>query len=59
MRQTTTDKPYEVPCWQYQGTELKPDPSIAPERMRAFDLPSRMGDWLHFPDGRREPFPIK
>lgn len=57
MRQTTTPRPYEVPYWQYQGTELKPDSSIPPERMRAFALPSRMGDWLHYPDGRIEPFP--
>ena len=32
MRQTTT-KPYEVPYWNYQGDELKPDPSIPPERL--------------------------
>ena len=56
---TTTDKPYEVPYWNYQGTELKPDPSIPPERMHAFTLPSRAGDWLYYPDGRIEPFPIK
>lgn len=58
MRQTTTtDKPYEVPYWNYQGNELKPDPGIPAERMRAFALPSRMGDWLHYPDGRVIPFP--
>ena len=57
MRQTTTDKPYVVPHWNYQGNELKPDPSIRPERMRAFELPSRMGNWLHYPDGRIEPSP--
>ena len=57
MRQTKTDKPYEVPHWNYQGDELKPDTSIPPERMRAFTLPSREGNWLNYPDGRREPFP--
>ena len=59
MRQTTTDKPYEVPSHCYQGNELKPDPSIATERMHAFTLPSRAGDWLYYPDGRIDPFPIK
>lgn len=57
MRQTTIDKPYQVPHWNYQGTELKTDPSIPQERMHAFALPSRMGDWLHYPDGRIEAFP--
>lgn len=54
MRQTNT---YTPPPGDYQGTELKPDPSIRPERMHAFTLPSRVGDWLYFPDGHREAFP--
>lgn len=57
MRQTTTDTPYIAPHWNYQGDELKPDTSIQAERMRAFALPSRTGNWLHYPDGRVEPFP--
>lgn len=52
-----TQKPYRVPCENYQGTELKPDPSIPTARMYAFTLPSRMGDWLYYRDGRRVPFP--
>lgn len=50
-------EPYTPPPWNYQGNELKPDTSIPPERMRAFTLPSRTGDWLHYPDGRVIPFP--
>ena len=57
MRQFQNAQLYEVPWWNYQGNELKPDPSIRPERMRAYSLPSRVCDWLYFPDGRKEPFP--
>lgn len=57
MRQSTNEKPYEIPSGCYQGNELKPSPSIPPERMYAFTLPSRSGDWLYYPDGRKERFP--
>lgn len=57
MRQINDDKPYVIPYGNYQGTKLKPDPSIRPERMRAYELPSRVGDWLYYPDGHKEPFP--
>lgn len=42
----------------YQGTELQRTPGIPDGRMRAFDLPSRRGRWLHYPNGRRVLFPI-
>lgn len=51
------DKPYKPPSHQYQGTELQLNPGMDPERLRAFTLPSRVGDQLHFPDGRIETFP--
>lgn len=57
MRKIKQDEPYEVPYWQYQGNELKTSPSIPAERLLAFTLPSRVGDWLYYPDGRREAFP--
>jgi hypothetical protein len=41
----------------YQGTELQATPGIGPERFAAFALPSRVGDWLHYPDGRVERMP--
>lgn len=50
-------KPYTPPDWNYQGTELHPDPGMPAGRMYAFTLPSRMGDRLHYPDGRVLPFP--
>lgn len=51
------DKPYKPPESQYQGIELQLNPGIDPERLRAFSLPSRVGDQLHYPDGRVEAFP--
>lgn len=42
----------------YQGTELQRTPGIPDGRMRAFDLPSRRGRWLHYPNGRRVLFPV-
>lgn len=55
-----TDKPYTPPSNCYQGKELKPHPGLPASRTYAFTLPSRMGDWLHYPrpDRRVEPFPI-
>jgi hypothetical protein len=41
----------------YTCPELARNPGIQPERFAAFALPSRMGDRLHYPDGRVEPFP--
>lgn len=52
MRHINEDQPYTPPSWQYQGAELKTSSA-----MRAFTLPSRMGDLLHYPDGRVLPFP--
>ena len=40
-------KPYTCP-------ELLPVPSITPGRAKAYTLPSRMGNHLHYPDGRVE-----
>lgn len=57
MRQINDDEPYKIPYGDYQGTELKQDPSIRDERMHAFALPSRVGDRLYYRDGRCEAFP--
>lgn len=56
---TKTDKPYTPPSNCYQGTELKPHPGLPAGRMHAYTLPSRIGDWLHYPAPARrvEPFP--
>ncbi len=50
---------YKPPYWQYQGTELHRDTGVPGSRFMAFDLPSRVGDWLHYPDGRVLAFPFK
>lgn len=44
---------------RYQGMELKRNEGIPADRYRAFDLPSRVGDKLYYPDGRVEDFPKK
>lgn len=36
----------------YSGVELQRNPGITAERYAAFQLPSRVGDRLHWPDGR-------
>lgn len=41
----------------YSGAELQRNQGIGAERYAAFDLPSRMGDRLHYPDGRIEAMP--
>ena len=51
------NKPYQPQAWEYQGAELRQNPGIVPGRMHAYSLPSRIGDRLHYPDGRVEPFP--
>lgn len=50
-------KPYTIPAKNYQGVELKPVQGIPDARMDAFKLPSRMGDRLHYRDGRVEQMP--
>lgn len=37
----------------YDGKELQRNPGITDDRMEAFSLPSRYGNWLHYPDGRK------
>lgn len=39
---TTTD---------YEGTELRRPPGVDHARFRAFELPSRMGNYLYYPNG--------
>ena len=41
----------------YHCPELARNPGIPIARYAAYDLPSRAGDWLYYPDGRVEPFP--
>lgn len=41
----------------YHGQELLRNPGIGPERFTAFELPSRVGDRLYYPDGRVLPMP--
>ena len=36
----------------YDGRELAPATGIAPARMAAYSLPSRIGNQLYWPDGR-------
>ena len=53
----TPAKPYTPPQGDYLGIELRPVVGIPAARMHAFTLPSRMNNWLHYPDGRVLPFP--
>ncbi len=46
---------FRVPI--YAGTELHQNPGIPAARFAAYDLPSRVGQWLYYPDGRVLPFP--
>lgn len=57
MSQAPARPPYKPAPWDYQGTELQQAPGVPPARFHAFSLPSRMGNHLHYPDGRVEPFP--
>lgn len=41
----------------YQCPELDRTAGIPASRFAAFDLPSRAGDLLYYPDGRVTPFP--
>jgi len=41
----------------YDPVELRPNPGITPDRFVAFCLPSRIGNRLHFPDGRVKDMP--
>ena len=54
---TTAPRTFTYRRETYQGTELQPTPGIGPERFAAYALPSRIGDWLHYPDGRVERMP--
>lgn len=48
-RHCATSTPRGYPC-----PELQPLPGITPDRFAAFALPSRIGNRLHYPDGRVE-----
>lgn len=43
----------------YRCPELARPAGVTAERFIAFTLPSRVGDWLHYPDGRKGRFPGK
>lgn len=42
----------------YQCPEMNRTRGIPEARFAAFNLPSRFEDFLHYPDGRVEPFPV-
>lgn len=37
----------------YDGSDLRDLPGTAPDRLAVNDIPSRMGSWLVYRDGRR------
>ena len=41
----------------YRCPELRRNPGLEAGRFAAYALPSRTGDWLHYPDGRVLPVP--
>lgn len=43
----------------YPCPELARPAGVTAERFIAFALPSRVGDWLHYPDGTKKRFPGK
>ena len=56
MGQPSTEQ--YIPEWGcYDGKELQRDPGIPASRFRAFELPSYAHGLLHYPDGRKLPFP--
>lgn len=38
----------------YDGAELRTTPGLTPDSLHAYRLPSRVGNRLHYPDGRVE-----
>ena len=39
---------------KYDGAELQRMPGLTADRYEAFELPSRIGNWLYYRDGRKE-----
>lgn len=55
----TTGPSAHLSTSDYQGRELQRNAGVTDGRFAAFEKPSRVGDWLHYPDGRKERFPGK
>lgn len=54
IRPLTPGQLVNVMVGKYDGRELQPVPGLTDDRYAAYRLPSRVGNWLHYPDGHRE-----
>lgn len=55
----TTGPSAHLSASDYQGRELQRNAGVTDGRFEAFTKPSRVGDWLHYPDGTKKRFPGK